>query len=132
MIFKILNKLFKYLMIGFFSIIIFLLFLWGCVFLSEKHDAYVLEKVTLNQLKNNADKKAYSTNKKTFDSLKNKKITSVKITSDNQGGSNYLYYASKINGKYYGLTFKPKYRAYIILSSQTQLRAIVLMSTQKN
>lgn len=55
-----------------------------------------------------AGEKKYSYNLDTYKDLHNKKIDSVKITTDNQGAYDTLYYVGKINNKYYGFLFKDR------------------------
>ena len=55
-----------------------------------------------------AGKRKYSYNLDTYKCLHNKKIASVKITTDNQGSYDTLYYVGKINNRYYGFLFKDR------------------------
>ena len=55
-----------------------------------------------------AGERKYSYNLDTYKCLHNKKIASVKITTDNQGSYDTLYYVGKINNRYYGFLFKDR------------------------
>ncbi|MBC6370479.1 hypothetical protein ERK17_06315 [Lactobacillus kullabergensis] len=55
-----------------------------------------------------AGERKYSYNLDTYKCLHNKKIASVKITTDNQGSYDTLYYVGKINSRYYGFLFKDR------------------------
>ena len=55
-----------------------------------------------------AGERKYSYSLDTYKCLHNKKIASVKITTDNQGSYDTLYYVGKINNRYYGFLFKDR------------------------
>lgn len=85
---------------------IFLIFLFIGIGISSVHYYRInsLEKTVYHS----ASERKYSYNLDTYKCLHNKKIASVKITTDNQGSKDTLYYVGKINNKYYGFLFKDR------------------------
>lgn len=86
--------------------VFFLIFLFIGIGISFIHYYRIssLEKIVYL----NAGERKYSYDLDTYKDLHNKKIDSVKITTDNQGAYDTLYYVGKINNKYYGFLFKDR------------------------
>ncbi|WEV39874.1 hypothetical protein [Lactobacillus sp. ESL0681] len=94
-----------------FVLLALVLLLAGCYGLLVIHDNLYnsrLANVVQQGLSTDKGIRRYAADKLTRKYLRKKKITKVEISSDNQGSGNILYFASKINHRYYMITFKDR------------------------
>lgn len=100
---KILRKSSHLLLCFAFVAILIVLFVWGAIYAEDQYEFFKFGRIAQEKLSTSPTK--YAQNAKTAHYLKQKPIKSVQITTDNQGSQDIFYYAAKINGHYYGITY---------------------------
>lgn len=104
----------------FLVIIILVICIWGGSYLYTEHYNRKLENIALTRL--NKQPNLYASNSKTLKALRKEHISSIQITSDNQGSKNIFYYTAEINHREYGITYVSTKKNNLYLKSITLIK----------